>query len=159
MSSGLLVGVWPSATLYQRASLCLCVSSILLGLGWRQSNTSAHYITSIITHTQGCIDPLQLPALSSAAHLRLLAVWAVRSFHTIPGIPHVRPCVQSLFLDLCSHFCLDENTLYCGTNANLCNRSQSLLEFLCVCVWVCVLSLCGCHITEHSGCVDSQTLM
>ena len=55
-------GVWPSATLYQRVSLCLCVSSILPSLGRRQHSANTHYITYTHTHTHTQTRAFRAPA-------------------------------------------------------------------------------------------------
>lgn len=88
-----------------QGSLFVCQqqhSAVGLRAAPTQHQHSLHHLTK---HTHKGLH-ISRNYLLCPAHLQPLAVWAVRSFHTIPGIPRVRPCVSSLPPpSLWSHLC------------------------------------------------------
>lgn len=81
--------------LYHSVSVFVCQqhhSAVGLRAAPTQHQHSLHHLTK---HTHKGLQ-ISRNYLLCPAHLQPLAVWAVRSFHTIPGIPRVRPCVSSL---------------------------------------------------------------
>lgn len=140
----------PSASLYQRVSLCLCVSSILLGLGQRQPNASTHYITSRAhtqIHTEGLIEPPQLPALSSASSAAGCLSGEVIS-HNPWDSTCASMCVVIVF-SLCEVTDVYVSAFCCVTNASLVRNGFHIVpEFLRLLLWECVcvhVRVCVCE--------------